>query len=79
MGQKSSDVFKPMTFWGLLQQPIEYSEEKKKVLIPIIQRPYTQGGRADDEGIREKGKRFCTFLVSKLKSGGQADVRLHPD
>ena len=76
MGQKSSDVFKPMTFWGLLQQPIEYSEEKKKVLIPIIQRPYTQGGRADDEGIREKGKRFCTFLVSKLKSGGQADVNI---
>lgn len=76
MEQAINNIFKPMTFWGLLQQQIEYSDKQKKVVIPIIQRPYTQGGRPDDPEIREKGKRFCNYLISQLKNGKQADVNI---
>lgn len=65
-----------MTFWSLLRQNIEYSNSFKKVVIPIIQRPYTQGGRPDSEEIKNKGRRFCEFLVDCLLKDGTADVNI---
>ena len=54
--------FIKQSFWSLISSP-----EIKSITIPIIQRAYTQGGRGDDEEVKDKGQRFVTRLVAALR------------
>ena len=53
--------FEKQSFWSLISRP-----DISSITIPIIQRAYTQGGRGDDEGIKEKGQQFISRLVAAL-------------
>lgn len=53
--------FDKQSFWSLVSRP-----DISSITIPIIQRAYTQGGRGDDEEIKEKGQLFISRLVAAL-------------
>ena len=53
--------FEKQSFWSLISRP-----DISSITIPIIQRAYTQGGRGDDEGIKEKGQQFISRLAAAL-------------
>ncbi len=52
-------TFSKETFWSLLSN-------KGGIVIPIIQRAYTQGGRGNDEAVAKKGEAFLQYLVDAL-------------
>ncbi|MDD4280328.1 MAG: DUF262 domain-containing protein [Candidatus Sumerlaeales bacterium] len=47
------------SFWSLLSN-------KGGIVIPIIQRAYTQGGRGCDAAVAKKGEKFLQYLVDAL-------------
>jgi hypothetical protein len=52
-------TFSKETFWSLLSN-------KGGIVIPIIQRAYTQGGRGNDEAVAKKGDKFLQYLLDAL-------------
>jgi hypothetical protein len=59
----SGAQFSKETFWSLLSR-----DTTKGIVIPIIQRAYTQGGRGNDSTIEEKSNAFLEYLVDALCS-----------
>ena len=57
------------TFWNILSGG-------KGIVIPIIQRAYTQGGRGNDPDIEEKGSAFLKYLVDALCSANNEKIEL---
>jgi hypothetical protein len=66
----SENNFSKETFWSLLSK-------NNGIVIPIIQRAYTQGGRGDDKSVAEKGEKFLQCLVDALI--GEKDKRIELD
>jgi hypothetical protein len=59
--------FTKETFWSLLSK-------EQGIVIPIIQRSYTQGGRGNDETIEKKGKVFLKYVIDALCSGAKVEL-----
>lgn len=54
--------FNKSSFWSLLS-----NKSTEKIIIPIIQRAYTQGGRSGDPKIEIKGEKFLARLIEALR------------
>jgi hypothetical protein len=59
----SKTQFSKETFWSLLSK-----ETTKGIVIPIIQRAYTHGGRGKDLSVEEKSNAFLEYLIDALFS-----------
>jgi hypothetical protein len=63
----SESNFSKETFLSLLSK-------NSGIVIPIIQRAYTQGGRGNDETIEKKGVDFLKYLINALQTDNKIEL-----